>query len=158
MSGAALLLMVDSPLSGLQTMVDKKTLVVHLRLEDLSIHRTSQFEPNSEGQGEPQGESAPEHNHNGRDRRNSTRINQSEDELMDRVYNLYGAPLDYRQRSAQAPPPSYHTHNGDEPNCSFIPPYGNSMYQPSNSGPIWQFRGPEFKLSPFSGASEDYQE
>ena len=25
-----------------------------------------------------------------------------------------------------------------------------------NAGPIWQFRGPEFKPSPFSGASEDF--
>ena len=127
-----------------------------------SAQQSSELNPNSEPRAEYR-------DRNERDTRNSTLINQSDEDVMDRVYNLFEAPLDYRQRSSFGPPPPYRSREWDDPNCSEIPPCGNSMYNPCgnsmhnpggnsmyNAGPIWQFRGPEFKPSPFSGASEDF--
>ena len=84
-------------------------------------------------------------------------LNDGDDHLMNVVYNLYGAPLDYRQRSYGAPsyaPPAYRTNQWDEPNCSVIHPCDRSNQ--SAAMPLWQFRGPEFKLTPFSGVSEEF--
>ena len=89
--------------------------------------------------------------------RNNSSLNDDDDDLMNVVYNLYGAPLDYRQRAYGIPsgaPPAYRTNQWDEPNCSVIHPCDRSNQ--SAAMPIWQFRGPELKLTPFSGVSEEF--
>ena len=88
--------------------------------------------------------------------RNSS-LNRDDEDLIDRVYNLYDTPLDYRQRSFGPPshaPPPYRTNQWDDPNCSSIPPFETSNQ--ATAMPLWQFRGPELKLTPFSGVSEEF--
>ena len=72
--------------------------------------------------------SSPVSNHaSRRDRHNSTVLNHSDEELMDRVYNLYHTPHDYRHHSG-APPPCRTNDWEDDPNCSANCSYPNCSF------------------------------
>ena len=94
-------------------------------------------------------------------RHHSTLIDDSDEEGIQRVYNMYAVPTDRHVCSQN----NSHRQQQDRNDVfidSRVPVRGSNQNHThcsaTSSQPIWQFRGPEIKLKSFSGNSEDYYE
>lgn len=77
----------------------------------------------------------------------STMLDSADEEMMDRVYNIYGAPLDART----------YAHPSGRLHSTSVAPRGRSAaYGDPNMR--WQFSGPEIKLPHFSGDYNEYSD